>query len=784
MKKIYLFVCLTTLLSVYARAQDCEVTIQASDNGDGTSTLTANGSGSGDLYYSWDDGSQTQQITVPNDGTQMCVYLDDYYTESVYVGDDANGDPIYEDQDQTCSSSDCVTLPNAVDCSGFSVSIQDDPNNSPDGLVAIASGANGNVYYQWSPTGETSDAITVDGTTVHYDVYVEDDAGCTATDGYDVTYDADCSGVSVTISDDPNNAPDGLIAVATGTTGNVAYEWTPTGETTDAITVDGTTVHYDVKITDDNGCTATDGYDVTYDADCSGVSVSIGDDPNNTEGLLATATGTTGNVAYEWSPNGGYEASMTVDGESTHYEVTITDDNGCTATNSYDFTYDNCADVTVTADDDPNNAPDGIIATVTNGTGAITYTWTPGNISTQGVTVDGTTVRYDVIITDANGCTATDFYDVEYGTPCSVSITTKAQKNPGTGADEWVLTATGTGTGAFQYQWDSEETTQSITVAEEGEMCVYIVDDSGCEADTCIQVTAPGSGDCDVSWDMAPEGSGYKFTAVVPKTLTNLTYKWDFGDGKTSTLQNPSHTFATDKNAWTCLTIDNGAGCHKESCDSIVDSPTSKGGGGGKNPKSNGAGGAKPDKGATNPTNSTCTASFTSVADVKPTFVNYTFTPSVGGTASGYTYKWDFGDGTAGATTIKPIHKYLKDGTYTVTLTIKNKTTTCTKTVTTQVTVKRGITTSISSSDNNDALINVYPNPFTDMLNIELENSINENLLVTIYDVQGKLVESSKQIIKAGENKIVLNTGELAEGVYTIRLNASDFVNTYKVVKY
>src|SRR5205085_1836723 len=117
-------------------------------------------------------------------------------------------------------------------------------------------------------------------------------------------------------------------------------------------------------------------------------------------------------------------------------------------------------------------------------------------------------------------------------------------------------------------------------------------------------------------------------------SLTNLTYNWDFGDGKTSTEKSPNHTFAVDKNCWVCLTIDNGAGCNKQLCDSIVGSGTTKGGGGGKNPKGNAAGGAKPTKDA-NGNAVTCTASFTSTADVKATYASYSFTPSVGGTASG-----------------------------------------------------------------------------------------------------------------------------------------------------
>ncbi len=52
-------------------------------------------------------------------------------------------------------------------------------------------------------------------------------------------------------------------------------------------------------------------------------------------------------------------------------------------------------------------------------------------------------------------------------------------------------------------------------------------------------------------------------------TGNNLTYLWDFGDGSTSTLQNPSHTYTSTGPFYLCLTVDDGAGCNDMFCDSI-----------------------------------------------------------------------------------------------------------------------------------------------------------------------------------------------------------------------
>jgi hypothetical protein len=49
----------------------------------------------------------------------------------------------------------------------------------------------------------------------------------------------------------------------------------------------------------------------------------------------------------------------------------------------------------------------------------------------------------------------------------------------------------------------------------------------------------------------------------------NLNYLWDFGDGTTSTLQYPTHSYATAGPFNLCLTIDDGNGCTDTFCDSI-----------------------------------------------------------------------------------------------------------------------------------------------------------------------------------------------------------------------
>jgi PKD repeat protein len=47
------------------------------------------------------------------------------------------------------------------------------------------------------------------------------------------------------------------------------------------------------------------------------------------------------------------------------------------------------------------------------------------------------------------------------------------------------------------------------------------------------------------------------------------TYAWDFGDGNTSNLQNPTHTYGSDGTYIVCLTVTDAINCTSTSCDTV-----------------------------------------------------------------------------------------------------------------------------------------------------------------------------------------------------------------------
>jgi hypothetical protein len=87
---------------------------------------------------------------------------------------------------------------------------------------------------------------------------------------------------------------------------------------------------------------------------------------------------------------------------------------------------------------------------------------------------------------------------------------------------------------------------------------------------TTIYVTGvPNSPQCNAGFVMYSDTTSGGITVINSATGINLTYLWDFGDGNTSNLQNPSHTYASYGVYYLCLTIDDGNGCVDTYCDSI-----------------------------------------------------------------------------------------------------------------------------------------------------------------------------------------------------------------------
>ncbi len=130
----------------------------------------------------------------------------------------------------------------------------------------------------------------------------------------------------------------------------------------------------------------------------------------------------------------------------------------------------------------------------------------------------------------------------------------------------------------ISWQWyfgdgsGSDDQNPSHTYAEPGtyHVCLVIHDNHGCVDEYCHDVTLNGNNpQCHAAFSAAVDTAGLTvtFTNTSINTTPNTTYLWQFGDGTTSTEENPVHTYSHHDNYTICLIIsDPEADCSSDVC--------------------------------------------------------------------------------------------------------------------------------------------------------------------------------------------------------------------------
>jgi PKD repeat protein len=163
-------------------------------------------------------------------------------------------------------------------------------------------------------------------------------------------------------------------------------------------------------------------------------------------------------------------------------------------------------------------------------------------------------------------------------------------------------------------------------------VCLTIVGNDSCTSTFCDSVYCglPPSCNANFTTQVGPSGS-QSATFLNASTGGGLSYFWQFGDGTTSSLANPSHTWSTPGTYNVCLTV-SGSGCTDTQCYTVVIPG--------------------------------CHAAWTASYLGGGT---YAFSNSSSTTAGVLSYYWTFGDG-GSSTAANPTHTYAAPGSYAVNL--------------------------------------------------------------------------------------------------------------------
>lgn len=362
--------------------------------------------------------------------------------------------------------------------------------------TVTASGGDGNLSYQWSSGDSTAAVANLPAG--NYTVVVTDGNGCTSSQsvviGQPTDLVANASATPQTVFGVDNGTAS---ANPSGGTGSYTYAWS-NGENTQSIT-NLAPANYTVVVTDENGCTASQTVTVSPNncvvkANIDQTNVSC---PGAADGAATiNLDSATPPFVFAWS-NG--EATQTVTGLSGGtYDVSVTDANGCEVVATVIIEEPQALSPNATATDLlAYNSNDGMANAIpTGGTAPYSYLWDNGD--TTETIADLPLGDYTVVVTDANGCTASQTVTVnQYNCTLSASIVLSSVSCNGAADGQAILSLSG-GTAPFTYLWSNGETSASIVGLAAGSYLATATDALGCPAIVSTTLDEPAALDVEV----------------------------------------------------------------------------------------------------------------------------------------------------------------------------------------------------------------------------------------------------------------------------------------------
>jgi hypothetical protein len=88
--------------------------------------------------------------------------------------------------------------------------------------------------------------------------------------------------------------------------------------------------------------------------------------------------------------------------------------------------------------------------------------------------------------------------------------------------------------------------------------------------------------------------------------------------------------------------------------------------------------------------------------------------------------------------------------------------------------------TGVNSNSFNESKVNIFPNPATDLIAIQIKDLVKENYDVVLYDVTGKVVE--QKTLYQGSTIVYFDTKTLYSGVYFVKIIVGDNVINKKII--
>lgn len=275
----------------------------------------------------------------------------------------------------------------------------------------------------------------------------------------------------------------------------------------------------------------------------------------------------------------------------------------------------------------------------------------------------------------------------------------------------------------------TQNPSHTYTAAGTYTVCLTVTDSCGTDS-TCMSVTA-----CDLPeaiFTFSADDEDVDFTGL---STNATTYAWDFGDGGTSTQQDPSHTYPGTGTYTVCLIATSACGADT-SCQTV----------------------------------SICLPPEADFSFVTTTvFADFT---DISTTTGSVTYAWDFGDGNT-STMQSPSHTYSAVGTYLVCLTVTDS---CSAdTICQTVDIATSIDPSLLSS------LQLFPNPNSGSFVLQGVLEQNEAVGISVVDILGRSVYAQQGERMTGTFRREIDLGNVTPGLYFVKVEVANQISVMKI---
>lgn len=389
---------------------------------------------------------------------------------------------------------------------------------------------------------------------------------------------------------------------------------------------------YTVTLTDTIGCTGSDvitvtvGTPLTLNATGSPANCFASCDGQGT----AVVSGSFPPYSYYWSNS---VTTPTATGLCANtYSVTITDLIGCTIQDTILVTEPTAISLTTSTVTSHCNQPDGSATVVANGgSGGYSYYWSPGTQLTATAT-NLTPGTYSVVVNDSHACPDSASATVPNAPGVVASVTSTTAITCNNGCDGTATVTATSGTGPYLYSWSNGQITATATSLCAGTYTCTVTDSTGCTDTAVVTIAQPPAVMVDA---LAPVTICTGQSATLTATATGGSGGYMFGWNAPAYAGNPNVVSPTTTTTYTVGATDS-QGCISANTQSVTVT-------------------VRPPLSITASNDEAiCPGANVTLSAV-----------AGGGNASGYTYSWMPGSGTASTFNVSPA----VTTTYTVTLT-------------------------------------------------------------------------------------------------------------------